>query len=355
MAEECKISAAMVSEERSYARSYVLKVDGYSRAKALLKNGEDVASTPFSVGGHDWAVRYYPYGNDDDSTDFISLYLEPKSADAEDVKAKFTFSVLDEDGEPVPSYSCTHPIHTFSSKGDNWGYPNFVKKADLEASVHIRDDCLTIRCDVTVIHGEETTVPLTDLHQHLGDLLNNKDAADLTFQVGGQSFSAHRCVLAARSSVFKAELLGTMEESYAASPIEIRDMEADVFKSLLHFIYTDTVPPVLDVVMAGHLLVAADRYNIGRLKMICEKKLCSHIDSGMVATSLALAEQHGFHALKKACLKYLASPSNLEAMMVSDGYEHLKSSCPSVFKDLVAGILPAELKAAKDIIMTMWK
>ncbi|KAF7063701.1 hypothetical protein CFC21_070200 [Triticum aestivum] len=351
MAEQCKISAAMVSEERSY----VLKVDGYSRAKALLKSGQCVNSDLFSVGGHDWAVGYYPNGDDDDCTDFISLFLSFESAVAEDVKAKFTFSVLDENGEPVPSYSHTFPLDTFLSKGDNLGCRNFIKKADLEASAHIRDDSLTIKCDLTVIHDEETIVPPSNLHQHLGDLLNSKDAADLTFQVGGQSFSAHRCVLAARSSVFKVELLGPMEESYAASPIEIRDMEADVFKSLLHFIYTDTVAPVLDVVMAGHLLVAADRYNIGKLKMICEEKLCSHIDSGMVATSLALAEQHGFHALKKACLKFLASPSNLEAMMVSDGYEHLKSSCPYVFKELVAGILPAELKAAKDIIMTMWR
>ncbi|KAI4985483.1 hypothetical protein ZWY2020_018113 [Hordeum vulgare] len=132
-------------------------------------------------------------------------------------------------------------------------------------------------------------------------------------------------------------------------------MEADVFKSLLHFIYTDLVPPVLDVAMASHLLVAADRYNIDRLKLICKEKLCTHIDSNMVATSLALAEQHGFHRLKEACLQFIASPSNFKAMMASDGYEHLTSSCPSVLKELIAIILPAEWDVGKDIVMTMWK
>uniref|UniRef100_A0A8I6YD49 BTB domain-containing protein n=1 Tax=Hordeum vulgare subsp. vulgare TaxID=112509 RepID=A0A8I6YD49_HORVV len=144
-----------------------------------------------------------------------------------------------------------------------------------------------------------------------------------------------------------------MEES-SSGHIEICDMEADVFKTLLYFIYTDSVP-LLDVVMAGHLLVAADRYDIPRLKVICEEKLCSHIDSNMVATSLALAEQHGFRRLKEACFQFLASPSNLEAMMAIEGYEHLKSSCPSVFRELIARILPAEWNAAKDIVMTMWK
>ncbi|CAM0876829.1 unnamed protein product [Alopecurus aequalis] len=238
---------------------------------------------------------------------------------------------------------------TRADDGGSSPLPCFVatdfKKADLEKSEHLIDDCLTIRCDVTImkeIHCEESRVPPSNLHRHLGDLLKNKDGADVTFQ---------------------AELLGAMTENSSGTTIEILDMEADVFKSLLNFIYTDTVPPVLesagkkgadargDVVMAGHLLVAADRYDIERLKLICEEKLCNHIDSETVATSLALAEQHGFQGLKEACLKFLASPSNLEAMMASDGFEHLKSSCPSVLKELIARILPAEMKAAKDLVM----
>ncbi|CAM0876830.1 unnamed protein product [Alopecurus aequalis] len=363
MAEHCKISAVNVSKEGSF----VLKIDGYWRAKSLLKNGERATSAPFSVGGHSWAVRFYPNGNSKAYANFISLFLCLNSADAEDVKAKFTISVLDKNGDLVPSFSGTVPLRNFTSREPAWGYHDFFKKAELEKSEHLIDDCLTIRCDVTVmeIHGEESRVPPSNLHRHLGDLLKSKDAADVTFQVGGQRFSAHRCVLAARSSVFKAELLGAMTENSSGTPIEILDMEADVFKSLLNFIYTDTVPPVLesagkkgadargDVVMAGHLLVAADRYDIERLKLICEEKLCNHIDSEMVATSLALAEQHGFQGLKEACLNFLASPSNLEAMMATDGFEHLKSSCPSVLKELIVRNLPAELKAMKVLVMAI--
>ncbi|XBJ13210.1 hypothetical protein VPH35_017598 [Triticum aestivum] len=293
MAEQCKISASMVSasEERSYARSYVLKVDGYSRAKELLKNGQCVTSTPFGVGGHSWVVRYFPNGGHEGYDDFISLFLRLESADAEDVKAKFTFSVLDENGEPVPSYTRTaRSIETFSRKGSSSrGWHDYIKRDDLDVSSHLRDNCLNIRCDVTVmkeIHGEEARVPPSDLDRHLGDLLKNKDAADLTFQVGGQSISAHR-------------------------------------------------------------------YNVVRLKQICEEKLCVHMDSNMVATSLALAEQHGFPRLKEACLQFLDSPSNFKAMMASDGYEHLTSSCPSVLKELIARILPAEWSVAKEVVMKM--
>jgi speckle-type POZ protein len=92
--------------------------------------------------------------------------------------------------------------------------------------------------------------------------------------------------------------------------------------------------------MAQHLLVAADRYNMERLKLICEVKLCSHICESMVATTLALAEQHGCGALKKACFKFLISPGILKAVMAREGFEHLRTSCPSVMVELVAKLAP---------------
>jgi speckle-type POZ protein len=128
-----------------------------------------------------------------------------------------------------------------------------------------------------------------------------------------------------------------------ATILQISDMEARVFRALLHFIYTDTLPAVDEgdgAAMAQHLLVAADRYNLERLKLICEGKLCDHICRATVATTMALAEQHGCVALKKACFKFLMSPGNLKAVMASDGFEHLKRSCPSVLEELVSKLAP---------------
>ncbi|KAF7063303.1 hypothetical protein CFC21_069830 [Triticum aestivum] len=142
--------------------------------------------------------------------------------------------------------------------------------------------------------------------------------------------------------------------------IEIDDIEADVFNSLLHFIYKDSLPESTnegvtqdDVVTASHLLVAADRYDIERLKFICEDKLCNNIDCNMVATSLALIEHHSCDGLKEACFEFLASPSNPERVIATEGYQHLKSSCPSILKELIARLLPVELTAARDIIRSM--
>jgi speckle-type POZ protein len=63
----------------------------------------------------------------------------------------------------------------------------------------------------------------------------------VVFQVGNETFAAHRNVLAARSLVFSAELFGMMKESDTVCVIRVDDMEAKVFKALLHFVYTDSL------------------------------------------------------------------------------------------------------------------
>lgn len=121
--------------------------------------------------------------------------------------------------------------------------------------------------------------------------------------------------------------------------LNIKDMEAKVFKAKLHFISTDSPPHVEEsddaVAMAQHLLAVADRYNLEKLKSICEATLCRFMDTTTTATTLALAEQH---ELKRACFKFLESPGNLKAVMVSDGFGYLMKSCPSFHKELAANL-----------------
>uniref|UniRef100_A0A0D9YR21 BTB domain-containing protein n=1 Tax=Oryza glumipatula TaxID=40148 RepID=A0A0D9YR21_9ORYZ len=364
MANDCNtISSAIVAE--TVSGSHVMKIDGYSKTKALINNEECMSSTPFSVAGYTWTIRYYPNGQSTECREYLSLYLFLDSF-ARDVKAIYSFKLLDKNGRPLLLNSITSPVRTFKLRGTGLGYPMFIKSKDLKASESLRDDSFSIRCDVTVmkpICSKETPampkpsveVPLGDLHQHLGDLLKNMDGADVTFDVGQERFSAHKCMLAARSSVFKAMFFGATRAKPCRSNIKIEDMEAGVFRSFLHFVYTDLLPDTLQgVVMAQQLLVAADRYNVERLKLICEEKLSEHIDSNMVATNLALAEQHRCHQLKEACFKFLIdSPSNIESMVESDGYEHLKTSCPYVLNELAARLLPHEMKAAKQITMAL--
>ncbi|KAF8754892.1 hypothetical protein HU200_011365 [Digitaria exilis] len=194
------------------------------------------------------------------------------------------------------------------------------------------------------IRTEPTTkfvvMPPSNMPRQFARLLQDGHGVDVTFQVAGETFAAHRYVLASRSSVFLADLFGPMKDK-AMSSILINDMEARVFKAMLYFIYTDTMPDIDKedaLVITQHLLVAADKYDLERLKLMCEHKLCEYIDTRTVATTLALAEQHGCHGLKRACFSFLKSPSHLQEVTEKESFDHLMTSCPSVVKELLAKV-----------------
>ncbi|VAI11075.1 BTB/POZ and MATH domain-containing protein 2-like [Triticum dicoccoides] len=304
-----------------------------------------ISSSDFSVDGYDWNIRIYPGGwKEEDNAPYVSAFLNMCSKPTTGVKVKFTLSLLEKDGKVSNLKSETH---TFQS--NYWGWPKYIEKSKLKELLSRNDDCITIRCVLTVIKEPRTedsttvvSVPQSDLQTHFTNMLKDGEGVDVKFNVGGQLFSAHRCVLAARSLVFKAELFGQMKET-TKRRIKIGDMEPIIFEALLHFIYTDSWPSNCDLdqnVELQHLLVAADRYGLERLKVICEGKLCQKIDVQTVATTLALAEQHHAAQLKNACLRYLSSQDVLRAVKETDGFKHIIASCPWIMMDILEKVAP---------------
>ncbi|KAL6654232.1 hypothetical protein ACP70R_007697 [Stipagrostis hirtigluma subsp. patula] len=328
---------------------HVLKVEGYSQTKGVLGVDKCIRSGAFVAGGHTWRLCYFPDGGSEKSADSISIFLhlddDPPASNG-DVRARYRFTLLDHLGRQV-DYSSGDSTRSFSSVSPAWGYERFIKKSLLESSYLDESDSFHIRCDVTVIGIRAATTaveppPPPDLHLHLGELLASEVGGDMKFDVGDEQITAHRYIVAARSPVLMAQLFGPMKEKTMEN-IRIDDMDPRVFKAMLHFVYTDSLPEVDEgdkIGMAQHLLVAGDRYGMQRLKLICEGMLLKHIDTSTVATTLALAEQHGCAGLKEECFKFLRFPGNMKMVMESDGFQHLRSSCPSVIEELLAKVAP---------------
>ncbi|CAL4986665.1 unnamed protein product [Urochloa decumbens] len=335
--------------------SHVLTINGYTLTKGVTY-GDFITAATFVAGGHRWSILYYPNGISCDDSYWISLYLkvDPTTCCPDPVMARFRFSLLDVNSQPVPGYSNSSDDKTwqkfFATMTEKRGFPRFIRRSTLEQSGSLVDDCFSVRCDITVLKvirkdkgapcERFVVVPPSSIDQDLGHLLCSGEGADITFEVAGEMFAAHRNILAARSPVFMAELFGTMKKN-AASYVRVDDMEARVFEALLHFVYTDSLTGIDDgeaMVMAQHLLVAADRYSLERLKLICEDKLCNYLDTSSVGTILTLAEQHDCHGLKKACFQFLMSGNNLNVAIGTDGFGHLTNSCPSVLTELLAKV-----------------
>uniref|UniRef100_A0A8I6ZDQ0 BTB domain-containing protein n=1 Tax=Hordeum vulgare subsp. vulgare TaxID=112509 RepID=A0A8I6ZDQ0_HORVV len=184
-----------------------------------------------------------------------------------------------------------------------------MSSQQLETSSYLKNDSIMVQCTISVLNVAEptvrdhpsATVPAS-LCQHLADLLRSGTGADVEFVVAGESFLAHKYIIAARSPVFMAAFFGHMREKNSRFVL-IEDMEAAPFRAMMHFIYTDTVPELdwLDhaaITMAQDLLVAGDKYAMDRLKLICENKLFSCITAETAKTTLALAERHNCKRLQ---------------------------------------------------------
>ena len=114
------------------------------------------------------------------------------------------------------------------------------------------------------------TVPPSDLHHHIGGLLESQVGTDIMFLVSKETFAAHRLMLTTRSPVFMAQLFGQMKET-TTSHVRIDDVDPRVSRAMLHFVYTDSLPEMDssdEPAVAQHLIVAADKYGMERLKLI---------------------------------------------------------------------------------------
>ncbi|XP_047322384.1 BTB/POZ and MATH domain-containing protein 4-like [Impatiens glandulifera] len=347
-------SSRSVTETVNGSHRFVIQ--GYSLAKGM-GIGKHIASEDFTVGGYRWAVYFYPDGkNPEDNSTYVSVFIALAS-EGTDVRALFELTLLDQSGKgkhKVHSHfdrSLESGPYTLKYRGSMWGYKRFFRRALLETSDYLKDDCLKINCTVgVVVSGIDTSrlhsirVPESDIGAHFGFLLENMDGSDIVFNVSGEKFHAHKLVLAARSPIFRSKFYDGPED--IKQEIVIEDMEPKVFKAMLHFIYGDAlleddiVTPsssspessISDTLIAK-LLAAADKYELGRLRSMCESHICKDISVNSVAKTLALADC--FHAteLKAVCLRFAAE--NLAAVMRSDGFQYLKENCPTLQSEIL--------------------
>ncbi|KAL6644516.1 hypothetical protein ACP70R_016124 [Stipagrostis hirtigluma subsp. patula] len=277
--------------------------------------------------------------------EYLCLHLVTLDKPRNVVKGIFHAFVMGRDGAPRLSEAnaSTHISYIPGvTKLAGWGWNRFMKRSDLEAN-YLVDGCITFICGITILHGNGISVPASDLGNHFRELLDSTDGSDVSFSVGGETFSAHRAVLAARSPVFKAQLFGSMAESKMDS-ITLHDIQPATFKILLRFIYTDALPTDKDLDSSSadellrHLLAAADMYHLDRLKLMCAQKLWERVSAEAVATTLGCVETYNCPELKKKCIDFIVAEENFKKVVLSQGYLLLMQSFPSVIDEIRARV-----------------
>ncbi|TVU42616.1 hypothetical protein EJB05_09035, partial [Eragrostis curvula] len=315
--------------------THVFDILGYSKHRGLGFDSA-VQSGVFIVAGHQWALVVYPDGcggEEPEKTDLVAMYVHLLRSGAK-VAASCDIRLVDHAtgvAESVITPALAASVRVFDPEDHSRRMPYvFMKLQELEK--YLKTDRLTIECVLTVRKEPRVSktkvfsriqAPPSNIKQQLANLLEQKEGADVVFSVAGETIMAHKIVLAMRSPVFKAELCGPMSHDRGKHPIVIEDMQPDVFRAFLYFIYTDSMKGGVDgdgdcnrqsCEMIRHLLVAADRYDVKRLKLICQSILCKNLHVRNLATTLALADQHHCGRLKDACIKFMSCLSTMDKL-----------------------------------------
>ncbi|CAH0407321.1 unnamed protein product [Chilo suppressalis] len=320
--------------------SYMWTINNFSFCREEM--GEVLKSSTFSAGASDklkWCLRVNPKGLDEESKDYLSLYLLLVSCNKSEVRAKFKFSILNAKREETKAMESQRAYRFV--QGKDWGFKKFIRRDFLldEANGLLPEDKLTIFCEVSVvadsinISGQSNVmqfkVPECRLSDDLGALFDNERFSDVTLAVGGREFQAHKAILAARSPVFAAMFEHEMEER-KRNRVDITDVDHEVLREMLRFIYTGRAPN-LDK-MADDLLAAADKYALDRLKVMCEEALCLSLSVETAADTLILADLHSADQLKAQTIDFI-NTSHATDVMDTAGWKNMISSHPHLIAE----------------------
>merc|ERR1719297_102366 len=113
--------------------------------------GEVIKSSHFSTDEKlKWCLRVNPKGLDEESKEYLSLYLLV-SCNKSEVRAKFKFSILNAKGEETKAME-SQKAYRFV-QGKDWGFKKFIRRDFLmdEANGLLPNDQLTLFCEVSVV------------------------------------------------------------------------------------------------------------------------------------------------------------------------------------------------------------
>lgn len=139
------------------------------------------------------------------------------------------------------------------------------------------------------------------------NLLTRQKHCDVLFQFGsGGRIEAHSLILMARSPVFAAMFHHHKRKDSAVYEALIDDIQPDIFRQLLYFIYCGKSTDPLTEESATALYEAAEKYSITDLKEECIVFLISQVTILNVPKLLTWAHVNSVAALKESMLTFAA-------------------------------------------------
>jgi hypothetical protein len=134
------------------------------------------------------------------------------------------------------------------------------------------------------------------------NLCGSEYLSDVILNVDGEKIPAHKVVLHAASPLFTAMFQSEANVAAGRNEVLIDDIEPAVLRLVVRFIYCGRIEPKDMTLWAWKLWMAADRFQLLMLKMVCEKHfVCNMTVNDCVKLLLSLSAAGGQRLLPVLC------------------------------------------------------
>lgn len=287
-----------------------------------------------------WFLQVYP------ARPAMSLYLENKNKNT--VTVNYKLSLGSQKIQRIETFTRGNTYdgsRTFISRTAALGscLPNGTLIINCEIST-LTEIAVSSRTNVDPYNSMKNQTLKNNLADELLTLLEDEKFSDITIVVGENEIRAHKNILAARSSVFASLLMDNDTVSNNDNSnyvIEITDVKPKIFRKLLQYIYTDKIDGI-DGTIAKELLVAAIKYDVKRLEVICEDIVFNIMSIDNVIEILDIADQYYRPILKSQAMKFVVDHAVI--LINSSAFKMLEQSKPNLANE-VRGVIITSCKS----------
>ena len=280
-------------------------------AKQLREGWTEITAPIIQASGTNLQWKLQMVQNSDG---FVYVEVKEYSDRVVDSKNQVSLSlcIIDANNKKVFGEGFSEVSSSFVVVGKGHRFKLIRRNSVLENPLrYLPDGKLTVLCTLHYLELETDdadqlkelpVVPPSEIASCMGNVLAEGRFSDVVLVAEEREFPAHRVILAQRSDVFEVMFDVDMTEK-RNNRVMIDDFSADVVSELLTFIYTDSAPNINK--HAAELLVAAEKYNIPRLKAVCELELAKCLNIDNVIDRLLESQMYRADQLKAAAMHWI--------------------------------------------------
>ncbi|CEF65919.1 Speckle-type POZ protein [Strongyloides ratti] len=280
-----------------------------------------------------WSIKIYPKGNGENNKDFVFLCLNRVLNNGSKNKIGFRsrFTLKNNEGKEIEMRIHPNPSHS--------DYVAYIKRDVLFPQI-LPNDSIIVFVEInvaveTITTTLDDTTTLCNCEKQLCDdylKLLDGTLTDFVIKVGSQEIRTHKAILAARSPVFEAMFSHQDTSESKSGSVVIEDIEYDVFKELVIFIYSGKIATNKKE-LAADLMIAADKYGLIELRNHCELSLIKSLSCENVCQLLILADLYNAEKLKKNAVSLiLQRPTEVTHSL---GWTNVVREHPELVTDIV--------------------